>query len=84
MKLLRDLFKRIFTRQKQQPEKQPVPRQEPQKKSSSFMGHRSKKPGTWLTTLMQIDRTKKKKIKKRRAKNKMDRKSRQINRRVAA
>ena len=84
MKLLRDIFKGLFSRQKAQPEKQPEPHIEPQKKTGAFHPTRTKPPGRWIKTVNRIQRTKSKKVWKRRAKNKVARKSNQINRRKAA
>ena len=84
MKLLRDLFKGIFKRQKQQPTRQPEQQPEPQKESRAFQPERKKPPGRWIITVNRIHRENSKKIRRWRKTNKMGRKSRQINRRKAA
>jgi len=83
MKLLRDLFRGIFSRRKQEPVKQPEPKKEPEKKQTGLFQPRKKPPGRHIITHNRIIRTKSKKVWKRRAKNKVARKSRQINRKAA-
>ena len=79
---INNLFKKLFSRQKPL-ESQPEPQAEPQKKGGAFQGHRAKPPSKWILTHNRLVRQKSKRDRKRRAKNKMARLSRQINRRAA-
>ena len=73
-----DLFKRLFG--KQQPFKQPERKDEPTKEGGAFQPRRKAPRSRWIITHNRIVRTHTKKVQRRRVRNKIARKSRQINR----